>query len=257
MKSGIVALFFCLLSALATSQVAAQVQIRIGDPARATYSELHEALRDDTPAGDSVEAILRVRKPAPLWRRLHAAVNGTGDWNSGLIALTHLAELRSRAFADSAARLKRRIETAEGVPFPKNPGLRADDIEPSLQAILLERKRAVSGDSAVLADILARIPTRKYDHGDAWVLGRLGAGAAGLGGRAVSLRVRPGIQGPLSDAALLLHRSRAHSSHVTGVCVPRQLRHSAATRHSRIGRIALDRDSGESAGSARRAREGA
>src|SRR5262249_10574537 len=34
-----------------------------------------------------------------------------------------------------------------------------------------------AGDSAVLADILARIPTRKYDHGDAWELGRLGAGA--------------------------------------------------------------------------------
>ena len=101
MKSGVVALFSCLLSALADSQAAAQVQIRIGDPARATYSELHEALRDDTPAGDSVAAILRVRKPAFLWRRLHAAVNGTGDWNSGLIALTHLAELRSRAFADT------------------------------------------------------------------------------------------------------------------------------------------------------------
>jgi hypothetical protein len=36
----------------------------------------------------------------------------------------------------------------------------------------------VQGDSAVLADILSRIPTRNYDHGDAWVLGRLGAGAA-------------------------------------------------------------------------------
>jgi hypothetical protein len=35
----------------------------------------------------------------------------------------------------------------------------------------------VQGDSAVLADILGRIGTRKYNHGDAWVLGRLGAGA--------------------------------------------------------------------------------
>ena len=49
---------------------------------------------------------------------------------------------------------------------------------PSLQAVVLERRRAVQGDSAVLADILARIPTKQYDHGDAWVLGRLGAGAA-------------------------------------------------------------------------------
>jgi hypothetical protein len=29
----------------------------------------------------------------------------------------------------------------------------------------------------VLADILRRIPTKDYDHGDAWVLGRLAAGA--------------------------------------------------------------------------------
>jgi hypothetical protein len=43
---------------------------------------------------------------------------------------------------------------------------------------VLERRRAVEGDAAVLADILARIPTKRYDHGDAWVLGRLGAGAA-------------------------------------------------------------------------------
>ena len=34
------------------------------------------------------------------------------------------------------------------------------------------------GDSAVLADILRRIPGKDYDHGDAWVLGRLRAGAA-------------------------------------------------------------------------------
>jgi hypothetical protein len=178
MKSWIVGLVSGLLSLTTVSLVAAQVQIRVGDSARATYSELHEALRDGTPAADSVEAILRIRKPASLWRRMTAAINGTGDWNSGLIALTHLAELRSRAFADSAARLRRRLETTEGVPFPKNPGLQADDVEPSLQAILLERKRLVAGDSAVLADILSRVPTRKYDHGDAWVLGRLGAGAA-------------------------------------------------------------------------------
>ena len=219
MKSRLVALFVPLVSVLAASHAVAQVQIRIGDPARATYSELHEALRDGTPAGDSVEPSSASGKPARLWRRLHAAINGTGDWNSGLIALTRLAELRSRAYADSAARLKRRLETAEGIPFPKNPGLQADDIEPSLQAILLERRRAVSGDSAVLADILARIPTRKYDHGDAWVLGRLGAGAVGLGGRRGFSRRGPGVPGPLSDVALLLHRSRADPAHVAGVCV--------------------------------------
>jgi hypothetical protein len=96
----------------------------------------------------------------------------------GLVALTRLAELQSRAYADSAARLRRHLQQAEGPPFRENPGITADDLEPSLQAIILERRRVTLGDSAVLADILARIPSRKYDHGDAWVLGRLGAGAA-------------------------------------------------------------------------------
>ena len=156
----------------------AQVQIRVGQPGRATYSELHEALREGTPAADSVRAIMRVRAPGPLWRHMRAAAGGTEDWNTGLLALTRLAELRSRVYADSAVRLRRKLEQAEGPPFPENPGLSADDLEPSLQAIILERRRGTLGDSAVLADILARIPSRKYDHGDAWVLGRLGAGAA-------------------------------------------------------------------------------
>jgi hypothetical protein len=121
---------------------------------------------------------MRVKAPAPLWRHLRAAARGTEDWQVGLIALTRLAELRSRAYADSAARLRRRLEQAEGPPFPENPGIKTEDLEPSLQAIILERRRVTLGDSAVLADILARVPTRKYDHGDAWVLGRLGAGAA-------------------------------------------------------------------------------
>jgi hypothetical protein len=156
----------------------AQVQVRVGQPGRATYSELHEALREGTPAADSVLAIMRVKAPGPLWRHLRAAARGTEDWQVGLVALTRLAELRSRAYADSAARLRRRLEQAEGPPFPENPGITTEDLEPSLQAILLERRRATLGDSAVLADILARIPSRRYDHGDAWVLGRLGAGAA-------------------------------------------------------------------------------
>jgi hypothetical protein len=156
----------------------AQVQVRVGDPARATYSELHEALRPGTRAADTVLAIQRISRPAVLWRRLGEAIKGTGDWNNGLIALTRLAELRDPAYADSAGRMKQRLAGVEGPPFPQNPGLRAEDVEPSLQAIILERRRAVSGDSAVLADILARIAARDYDHGDAWVLGRLQAGAA-------------------------------------------------------------------------------
>ena len=169
---------FAVLLLITAPGAEAQVQVRVGDPARATYSELHEALRPGTRAADSVLAIQRISRPAPLWRRLGEAIKGTGDWNNGLIALTRLAELRDPAYADSARRMKQRLAGVEGPPFPQNPGLRAEDVEPSLQAIILERRRAVSGDSTVLADILARIAARDYDHGDAWVLGRLQAGAA-------------------------------------------------------------------------------
>ena len=160
-----------------TVDAAAQVQVRVGDPRRATYSELHEALKAGTSAADSVQRILQSTSPRRLWGFMRAAVRGDGDWNSGLLGLTRLAELRSRAYADSAARMQQRLKTAEFPPFPNNPGLRADDVEPSLQAIVLERRRATEGDSAVLADILRRIPTKRYNYGDAWVLGRLGAGA--------------------------------------------------------------------------------
>lgn len=172
------AAFLALIAVAFHASVAhSQVQIRVGEPGRATYSELHEALREGTPAADSVLTVMRARAPGSLWRRMRRAVEGTGDWNPGLLALTRLAELRSRSYADSAARLQRRLETGESPPFPGNPGLKAEDLEPSLQAILLERRRSLRGDQAVLADILSRIPTRRYNHGDAWVLGRLKAGA--------------------------------------------------------------------------------
>jgi len=156
---------------------AAQVQARVGVAGRATYSELHEALRQGSPAADSVAAILRAKAPGPLWHQMRRTIEGQGDWNSALLSLTRLAQLRSPAYADSAALLLKHLERGESVPFPSDPGLKPEDLEPSLQAIVLERRRAVDGDSAVLANILARIPTRKYNHGDAWVLGRLGAGA--------------------------------------------------------------------------------
>ena len=154
-----------------------QVQVRLGDSFRATYSELHEGLKRGSPAADSVRAILSSRAPERLWQRMHTAIEGTGDWNSALLALTRLAELRVRAYADSARAMQQRLTEADFAPFPNNPGLRAEDLEPSLQAILLEWRRKAEGDSAVLADILGRIPAKDYNHGDAWVLGRLGAGA--------------------------------------------------------------------------------
>ena len=169
---------FGILLTLAAGPARAQVQLRLGVPGRANYSELHEALRPGTPSADTVLRIQRIRTPAPLWRMVMAAVRGTGDWQSGLIAVTRLAELRSKAYADSARRLETLIETAEENPFPENPGLKPEDVVPSLQAVILERRRAVEGDSAVLADILGRLQSKRYEHGDAWVLGRLGAGAA-------------------------------------------------------------------------------
>jgi hypothetical protein len=162
---------------LLSAQAEAQVQVRVGEPGRATYSELHEALQVGSPAADSMSAILWSTSPRRLWRLAQAALRGTRDWNSGLVALTRLAELRSKAYGDSAARMERGLANAPFPPFPANPGLTADDILPSLHAILLERRRAVQGDSAVLADILSRVAQKRYDHGDAWVLGRLGAGA--------------------------------------------------------------------------------
>jgi hypothetical protein len=167
-----------MLLTLAAGAAGAQVQVRLGVPGRANYSELHEALRPGTPSADTVRRIQRIRSPAPLWRMAMAAVRGTGDWQSGLLAVTRLAELRSKAYADSARRLETTIETAEENPFPENPGLKPEDVVPSLQAVILERRRAVEGDSAVLADILGRLQSKRYEHGDAWVLGRLGAGAA-------------------------------------------------------------------------------
>jgi hypothetical protein len=167
-----------LVAVVLPATVEAQVQIRVADPVRATYSELHEGLREGTPAADSVLGILRGRNPRPLWRQLRRAIAGEGDWNPALIALTRLAQLRSRAYADSAGRLLKYLATAEWPPFRENPGVKAEDLEPSLQAIILERRRGLKGDSVVLGEILARIPARKYNHGDAWVLGRLGAGAA-------------------------------------------------------------------------------
>lgn len=166
----------CLLT-LFPGAALAQVQVRVGDSSRATYSELHEALGVGTPSADSVTRIMRSKSPSWLWGRMRAAIRGTGDWNSGLIALTRLAGLRNKAYADSAELLQHRLERDASAPFPQNPGLKAEDLLPSLQAIVLERRRKVKGDSVVLADILKRIPTKDYDHGDAWVLGRLDAGS--------------------------------------------------------------------------------
>ena len=145
--------------------------IRVGEPGRATYSELHEGLRPGTPAADSARAILGEKRSATLWRRTLAALAGRAAWNDAPFALTRLAELRDRAYADSAARLSRAIEAGE-VEGP--PGQDPADLMAPLRAVELERARVTRGDAAVLREILAMIPTRRYGVGEAWVLGRLG-----------------------------------------------------------------------------------
>jgi hypothetical protein len=158
-----------------TGPAGGQVLIRVGDPNRATYSELHEALRPGTRAADSALAVLRENRPSVLWRRVGAALRGDVAWNDAPFALTRLAELRDRAYADSAARLARAIEAGE-VDGP--PGQEPTDLLAPLRAVELERRRAERGDAEVLKEILAMIPSGSYGVGEAWVLGRLGRAAS-------------------------------------------------------------------------------
>jgi hypothetical protein len=106
---------------------------------------------------------------------VRAALDGDAPWNDAPLALSRLAELRDGAHADSAARLRGRIESGE-VDGP--PGQDPADLLAPLRAVELERARAARGDEAVLNDLLALIPTRRYGVGDAWVLGRLGRAAS-------------------------------------------------------------------------------
>jgi hypothetical protein len=163
------------LLALGVTPADAQVLIRVSEPGRATYSELHEGLRRGSPAADSVCAVLRERNPAVLWRRMRAALSGEAAWNDAPLVLTRLAALRDRAYADSAARLITAIEAGE-VKGP--PGQDPADLLAPLRAVGLERARAAKGDPAVLSQILALIPARRYGVGDAWVLGRMGRPAS-------------------------------------------------------------------------------
>jgi hypothetical protein len=122
-----------------------------------------------------VLAILHARTAPRLWARFRQALADRRPWNDGLLALTRIAELRDRASADSATRLRRRISAGK-LKVPA--GSDASDLLPALHAIELERSRATRSDATVLADLLARVPGGQYDLGDAWVFGRLRGGAA-------------------------------------------------------------------------------
>lgn len=155
--------------------LAAQIQIRVGDPVRATYSEVHEALREGTAQADTVIELLGAKTARPLWARFRAALAGAVNWNDGLIALTRVAALRDPGSADSAARYRKQIQ-AGALKTP--PTIDPADLLPAFHAIDLELARERGGDLAVLADLLGRVPSGQYDLGDAWEFGRLGAGAA-------------------------------------------------------------------------------
>jgi hypothetical protein len=163
------------LLSTATSGTEAQVQIRLGDSAHATYSEIHEGLKPGTPAADSVRALLSAPSTRTLWPLVRQAVEGKIDWNLGLLALNRIAELRVPASLDSVLRWRRRIVNQE---LPPPPATDLRDLLPGLRAVQLELERKKSGDPALLRDLLTRIPDERYDLGDAWVFGRLGAGAA-------------------------------------------------------------------------------
>ena len=155
--------------------LAGQVQIRLDDPARTVYSELHEGLRPGSPAADSVRRILGETSTRRLWRLVRDAAEGKGGWNEGLLALNRLAELRDPKSLDSVIAWRRRLVNQE---LPPPPATDLNDLLPGLRAVQLELERGRKGDQAVLNAFLPRIAEEHYDLGDAWVFGRLGAGAA-------------------------------------------------------------------------------
>ncbi len=166
-----------IIAGLATgvSPAGAQVQIRLGDPSRTIYSEVHEGLRDSTPAADSVRRILGATTSKALWPLVDRMLRGRIAWDVGMLALTRIAELREPASRDSVVAYRKRILNHE---IPPPPATDQADALPAFHAVELELERGSKGDLAILGDLIPRIPNGSYDLGDAWVFGRLGAGAA-------------------------------------------------------------------------------
>lgn len=163
------------ITLVAAPPLAGQVQVRLADSVRGTYSELHDGLRMGSPSADTVARVLAITNPAVLWRRSGQALAGKVPWNEGLLALTRLAELQKPAYADSAEAMMHRIMDG-GVKGP--PGIDPGDLIEPLRAIVLQVERAKVGDAAMRARILDAVPTGKYGLADAWTLGRLGGGTS-------------------------------------------------------------------------------
>ncbi len=163
-----------LLLSLSARTAQAQAQLRFGDSTRANYSELHEGLVEGSPAADTLIAILRSTSAKRLWLTTRQALADKRPWTDAIEALTRLAELRDAASVDTVKAWRAAIDAGK---LKAPPGIDAADLLPALHAIELEQQRTTKGDAALLTDILARVPTGKYDLADAWVTGRLGAGA--------------------------------------------------------------------------------
>jgi hypothetical protein len=155
--------------------VSGQVQVRLADSVRATYSELHDGLKMGSASADTVARIMALSNPAVLWRKSGQALAGRVPWNEGLLALTRLAELQKPAYADSAEQLMHRIIEGD-VKGP--PGIDPGDLIEPLRTIVLQVERAKLGDAAMRARILDAVPSGKYGLADAWTLGRLGGGTS-------------------------------------------------------------------------------
>ncbi len=154
---------------------AAQVQIRLGDPVRATYSELHEGLRPGTPSADTVQRIMGATDVRALWTRVDRAVAGKVPWNEALLGLTRIAELGDPGSGPRARRMLARLEAGK-LRLPV--GHEADELVQPLRAVLLELRRRREGDAALRAQILELVPSGDYALAEAWVLGRMGDGTA-------------------------------------------------------------------------------
>ena len=159
----------------AVAPLSAQVQVRLADSVRATYSELHDGLRMGSASADTVARVMGTSNPATLWRKSGQALAGKIPWNEGLLALTRLAELQKPAYADSAERLMHQIMEGE-VQGP--PGIDPGDLIEPLRAIVLQVERVKVGDAAMRARILEAVPGGKYGLADAWTLGRLEGGTS-------------------------------------------------------------------------------
>lgn len=160
---------------LAAAPAEGQVQLRLADPRRADYSELHERLQPGSPEWQAVRRIQGTGDPRGLWRTARRGIAGEIPWNHGLVALTRLAELGVPAWADTARAFRERLAEGEVVVAPgEDP---RSLVEPLL-AIEGEAERRRRGDAATLADLLRRVPAGDYGLADAWLVSRLGAGAA-------------------------------------------------------------------------------